>query len=138
VVGAYVPCLFQPVLCVMSHQPPAGQRPPSPRLHSAVSEGPRSAAEQLINRLGQLKASLRQIKYPLTPNDCQMLTTGKPVYFLPILHFIFLAASHPFSLWLTTEGYSLVTKNDYRFVEVVFRIMVRTSRALLLLSPSLS
>ena len=49
---------------------------------------------------------------------------GEPTVFLPILHYALTQYSPLVANFIREEGYHLLAKSDYRFVELSFNFMV--------------
>lgn len=56
------------------------------------------------------------------------ICAGEPSALLPIFHHVLLAWSPLLARWLATHGYELTAKKDSRFMEAVYRLLLREFR----------
>lgn len=76
----------------------------------------------LTNNREKLRNELKAIKYS-EPINIKGLTEGHPSTSLPIIHFCLLGFSKLVAEHLTEQGHDLYMKNDYSFMETVFKIL---------------
>ena len=62
-------------------------------------------------------------------NDCARITAhsliqGSPIAFLPIIHHALMNFSLPLARWLDEEGYEMFGKNDLRFIESLYKVII--------------
>eukprot|EP00933_Yihiella_yeosuensis_P053406 TRINITY_DN5163_c0_g1_i3.p1 TRINITY_DN5163_c0_g1~~TRINITY_DN5163_c0_g1_i3.p1 ORF type:complete len:626 (+),score=131.23 TRINITY_DN5163_c0_g1_i3:105-1982(+) len=71
----------------------------------------------------RVRLQLRHMQYPVQQLDLQGLKAGRPVSFLPVLHFAVLDFSPPFAIFLSECGEELRSKSDLRFIEALYRVL---------------
>lgn len=76
----------------------------------------------LHNNREKLRAELRIMRYS-EAIDLKGLSDGEASSILPILHFCLLSYSKVFAEYIVEQGFDLMTKNDFSFVESVFKIL---------------
>ncbi|CAG9314018.1 unnamed protein product [Blepharisma stoltei] len=76
----------------------------------------------LSNNREKLRNELKAIRYS-EPINLKGLTEGHPSTSLPIIHFCLLGYSRLVSEYFTEQGFDLYMKNDYSFMETVFKIL---------------
>jgi hypothetical protein len=74
------------------------------------------------NHREKLRAELRAIKYT-DPIDIKSLTEGEASSMLPIIHYLLLSYSKVFAEYIIDQGFDLMSKNDFGFMESVFKLM---------------
>ena len=76
----------------------------------------------LHNNREKLRSELRAIKYS-EPIDIKGLNDGEASSTLPIIHFCLLSYSKVFAEYIVDQGFDMMTKNDYSFLESVFKLL---------------
>lgn len=76
----------------------------------------------LHNNREKLRSELRAIKYT-EPIDVKSLNEGEASSTLPIIHFCLLSYSKVFVEYVIDQGFDMMTKNDYNFLESVFKLL---------------
>ena len=76
----------------------------------------------LHNNREKLRAELRAIKYN-DPIDIKGLSEGEATSILPIIHYCLLSYSKVFAEYIAEQGFDLMTKNDFNFLETVFKLL---------------
>ena len=76
----------------------------------------------LHNNREKLRAELRAIKYS-DPIDLKGLSEGEASSVLPIIHYCLLSYSKVFAEYIVEQGFDLMTKNDFSFLEAVFKLL---------------
>lgn len=76
----------------------------------------------LKNNLRKLHSELKLVNYS-GELDIEGLAIGKPTAFLPILHFVLTEFSLDLAQYFSSKGYELLGKNDFKFVQVIYRIL---------------
>lgn len=71
----------------------------------------------------QLQSELRYIKY-IVPIEQGQIFDGIPLAFLPIIHHALLLYSPLVSRFISENGFELQAKNDYRFIENFYKLML--------------
>ncbi|OMJ96102.1 hypothetical protein SteCoe_275 [Stentor coeruleus] len=74
------------------------------------------------NHREKLRAELRAIKYT-DPIDLKSLTEGEASSMLPIIHYLLLSYSKVFAEYIIDQGFGIMSKNDFSFMESVFKLM---------------
>ncbi|OMJ82769.1 hypothetical protein SteCoe_16415 [Stentor coeruleus] len=74
------------------------------------------------NHREKLRAELRAIKYT-DPIDFKSLIEGEASSMLPIIHYLLLSYSKVFAEYIIDQGFDLMSKNDFGFMESVFKLM---------------
>ncbi|OMJ88693.1 hypothetical protein SteCoe_9313 [Stentor coeruleus] len=74
------------------------------------------------NHREKLRAELRAIKYT-DPVDLKGLTEGEASSMLPIIHYLLLSYSKVFAEYIVDQGFDIMSKNDFCFMESVFKLM---------------
>jgi len=49
---------------------------------------------------------------------------GNPDAYLPVINYLFMDASKRVARFVSSKGYDLASKNDYKFMEAVYEILV--------------
>jgi Centrosomal spindle body, CEP44 len=76
----------------------------------------------LHNNREKLRAELRVIKYN-DPIDIKGLSEGEATSILPIIHYCLLSYSKVFAEYIVDQGFDIMTKNDFNFLESVFKLL---------------
>jgi centrosomal protein CEP44 len=76
----------------------------------------------LHNNREKLRAELRALKYS-EPIDVKGLNDGEPSSTLPIIHFCMLSYSKVFAEFIVDQGFDMMSKNDFSFLESVFKVL---------------
>eukprot|EP00397_Hematodinium_sp_SG-2012_P027074 GEMP01028426.1.p1 GENE.GEMP01028426.1~~GEMP01028426.1.p1 ORF type:complete len:508 (+),score=78.17 GEMP01028426.1:113-1525(+) len=82
-----------------------------------------SMVGDIRGNIEKLKSQLRSLRYQLEEIDDDGLSAGKPSAVLPVLHYVFLGFSKYFTGFVEERGYDLHSKNDLRFVELVYKCL---------------
>ena len=77
------------------------------------------------NNIRKLISELKQVSYDIHAIDYHALIHGIPSAFLPIIHHTLLDYSHDIASYLAKRSYQLYAKNDLRFVETVYKILLQ-------------
>ena len=75
------------------------------------------------NNLRKLRSALNSVKYP-QELDLDRLNKGLTSACLPILHYIFFDYNQVYAEYLAEKGYEFYGKNDLRFLEAIYRILI--------------
>ena len=77
------------------------------------------------NNLQKLVSELKGISYDIATVDFDALIHGIPSAFLPMIHYTFLDYSPHLASYLAKINYDLYARTDLRFVETVFKILMK-------------
>ncbi|XP_065062636.1 uncharacterized protein LOC135689371 [Rhopilema esculentum] len=77
------------------------------------------------NNLQKLVSELKGISYDIATIDFDALVHGIPSAFLPMIHYTFLDYSPHLASYLAKRNYDLYVRTDLRFVETVFKILMK-------------
>ena len=83
------------------------------------------ATGDMKNNIRKLIGELRQVSYDINNIDYDAIIHGITSAFLPMMHHIFLDYSPNIASYLTAKNYELYAKTDLRFVETVYKILMK-------------
>ena len=77
------------------------------------------------NSFEKLKTELRILKYPQVMSlTLASFAEGLPPVFLPLIHYSLLEYSAPVAHFINKSGFDLLAKNDLRFIESVYKLLL--------------
>lgn len=76
------------------------------------------------NNLRKLQNELKLIQYT-NEIDYEKMLIGLSAPYLPILHFVFTEYSRELSSYFSSKGHDLFGKSDFRFLEIIYKILIQ-------------
>jgi len=83
------------------------------------------ATGDMKNNIRKLIYELKQVSYDINTLDYDAIIHGVTSAFLPMIHHIFLDYSPNIASYLTAKNYELYARTDLRFVETVYKILMK-------------